>query len=69
MKRAIILGLLWTASAAGQCALCYRTAQSLGVARGHVFNAGILVLGTPPLLLLAGFVVFVARRRNAAPEE
>jgi len=43
--------------------MCYRNAQALGAARGHVFNTGIFILGTPPLLILGGFVVLL-RRRN-----
>ena len=64
MKRALALGLLWTATGEAQCAMCYRTAQALDAARGHVLNAGILVLGMPPLLLLTGFAVLVARRNR-----
>ena len=64
MKRILAAGLLWTAAAGAQCAMCYRTAQSLDAARGHVLNSGILVLGMPPLLLLTGFAVLVARRNR-----
>jgi hypothetical protein len=64
MKRAIALALLFPAVAAGQCAVCYRTAQALSEARGRVLNSGILILGAPPLLLVAGFVALVARRRG-----
>ena len=63
MKRAIAVGLLWTATATAQCAICYRTAQALGAARGRVLNSGILVLATPPLILFAGFVGLVIRRK------
>jgi hypothetical protein len=62
MKRALLLFLVWTTAAAAQCAVCYRTAQALDAARGRVLNSGILVLGTPPLLLLSGFVVLIRRR-------
>jgi hypothetical protein len=64
MKRALALGLLWTAAAGAQCAMCYRTAQALDSARGRALNSGILVLGMPPLLLLAGFAVLVIRRNR-----
>ena len=63
IRRAFALALLCAAGAAGQCAMCYRNAQALGAARGHVFNTGIFILGTPPLLILGGFVVLL-RRRN-----
>jgi len=61
--RSLALTLLLAASAAGQCALCYRTAQSLGAARGRILNSGILILGTPPLVILTGFA-FLIHRRN-----
>jgi hypothetical protein len=64
MKRALAIGLLWTAAAGAQCAMCYRTAQGLDSARGRALNSGILVLGMPPLLLLAGFAVLVIRRNR-----
>jgi len=69
MKRAIALALLFPSVAAGQCAVCYRTAQALGAARGKVLNSGILVLGAPPVLLVAGFVALVARRRRTTRPE
>jgi len=62
MRRAL---LLWTAlalPAASQCVMCYRTAHAQQEARSHVLNAGILILGAPPFLILAGFVAFVFRR-------
>jgi hypothetical protein len=42
--------------------MCWRTAQALGVARGQVLNAGIVVMATPPLLILTGFALYVRRR-------
>jgi hypothetical protein len=47
--------------------MCYRTAHAQQDARAHVLNWGILILGAPPFLILAGFVAFVFRRD--APEE
>jgi LPXTG-motif cell wall-anchored protein len=64
IKRAAALALLLCGSAAGQCAICYRTAQALSAARGRVLNSGILILGAPPVLLLAGFVFWVRKREN-----
>jgi len=63
LSRALALAVLCSAAAAAQCAMCYRTAQSLDAARGRVLNSGILVLGAPPLLLLTGFALLI-RRRN-----
>jgi hypothetical protein len=64
LKRAMIAGLFWTGIASGHCAICYRTAEALGAARGRVLNSGILVLATPPILLLAGFAIVLVRRRD-----
>jgi len=63
IRRAAAVALLCAAGAGAQCAMCYRTAQSLGAARGRVLNSGILILGAPPLAILTGFV-FLLRRRN-----
>jgi len=53
----------------GQCVMCYRTAHAQQDARSHVLNAGILILGAPPFLILAGFVAFVFRKDKAGEEE
>jgi hypothetical protein len=45
--------------AAAQCVMCYRTAQAQNHARARVLDMGILILGAPPFLILAGFVAFV----------
>ncbi len=63
IRRTLAIALLCAAPAGAQCALCYRTAQALGAARGKVLNSGIFILGTPPLAILTGFV-FLLRRRN-----
>ena len=71
MKRCLLTPLLWTAlafPAAAQCVMCYRTAHAQQDARSRVLNAGILVLGAPPFLILAGFVAFVFRK-DLPPEE
>jgi hypothetical protein len=54
--------------AAAQCVMCFRTAKAQNQARSKVMNAGILVLGAPPFLILAGFVFFVYKR-NQTPHE
>ena len=58
------MAMLFAAAGSSQCALCYRTAQALSAARGRVLNSGILVLGTPPLLILAGFGILIHRRNR-----
>jgi hypothetical protein len=45
--------------APAQCVMCYRTAHAQNEARSRVLNLGILLLGAPPFLILAGFVAFV----------
>ena len=70
MKRALLVPLLWTVlalPAGAQCVMCYRTAHAQQDARARVLNSGILILGAPPFLILAGFVAFVFRRDE--PEE
>jgi hypothetical protein len=57
---AISLGLLMPVSA--QCVMCFRTAAAQQQARAHWMNLGILFLGAPPFLILAGFVAFVFSR-------
>jgi hypothetical protein len=51
-----------------QCVMCYRTAHAQQDARSRVLNFGILILGAPPFLILAGFVAFVFRK-DLPPEE
>jgi len=71
MRRWMLLGLLGAAlalPAGAQCVMCYRTAHAQQDARAHVLNAGILILGAPPFLILAGFVAFVFRK-DLPPEE
>jgi hypothetical protein len=45
--------------ASAQCVMCYRTAHAQNQERSRVLNLGILILGAPPFLILAGFVAFV----------
>jgi hypothetical protein len=65
MKRLLLIPALFTAlslPSGAQCVMCYRTAHSQNEARSHVMNWGILVLGAPPFLILAGFVAFILKR-------
>jgi hypothetical protein len=55
--------------APAQCVMCFRTAKAQNQARSRVMNAGILVLGAPPFLILAGFVVFLIKRDRTREEE
>jgi hypothetical protein len=62
VKRILLVPALFVAltlPAGAQCVMCYRTAHAQSAARAHVLNMGILILGAPPFLILAGFVAFV----------
>ena len=78
MKRRLLVPALFAALAlptffvrplGAQCVMCYRTAHSQNQARARVLDMGILVLGAPPFLILAGFVVFVLKRDEMGREE
>jgi hypothetical protein len=77
MKRLLLAPVLWTAlafsaiaiPASAQCVMCYRTAHAQNDARSRVLNSGILILGAPPFLILAGFIAFVFRRSERYRED
>jgi len=59
LPAAALFAALSVPPAGAQCVMCYRTAHAQNEARSHVLNMGILLLGAPPFLILAGFVAFV----------
>jgi hypothetical protein len=62
MRKLLPIAALLTAlslPAGAQCVMCYRTAHAQNQARARVLDMGILILGAPPFLILAGFVAFV----------
>jgi len=72
MKRLLLVPALFAAlavSGSAQCVMCYRTAHAQNQARSQVMNWGILILGAPPFLILAGFVAFVFSRDKDCGEE
>jgi hypothetical protein len=72
MKRLLLIPALFTAlslMADAQCVMCYRTSHAQNQARGRVLNMGILLLGAPPFLILAGFVTYVFKRDEPAGDE
>jgi len=72
MKRCLLIPLVWAAlavPAGAQCVMCYRTSHAQNQARARVLNLGILLLGAPPFLILAGFVTFVFKRDQWYREE
>ena len=65
MKKALAIGVLLaglTVSSGAQCVMCYRTAHAQNAERSRVLNAGILLLGGPPFVILAGFAVLLRKR-------
>lgn len=68
MKRLLLLFTALVLTADAQCVMCYRTSKSQNQARGHVLNTGILLLGAPPFLILAGFIAYVFTR-DTPPED
>ena len=63
MKRLLPMLAAAALPLAAQCVMCFRTAAAQQEARAHVLNTGILVLGAPPFLILAGFC-FLAYKRS-----
>jgi len=62
MRKLLPVAALFTAlslPAGAQCVMCYRTAHAQNQERSRVLDLGILILGAPPFLILAGFVAFV----------
>lgn len=71
MRRALAILALAAASlgeSGAQCVMCFRNAAAQNQARARVLNAGILVLGVPPLLILGG-LVWLGVRRNRGRRE
>ncbi|HEY2013936.1 MAG TPA: hypothetical protein VGH38_10575 [Bryobacteraceae bacterium] len=72
MKRLLPVAVLSAAlslPAGAQCVMCYRTAHSQNQARARVLDMGILILGAPPFLILAGFIAFVFKRNERYRED
>jgi hypothetical protein len=77
MKRLLLVPALFaaltlpvfTVPASAQCVMCYRTAHAQNEARSRVLDWGILILGAPPFLILAGFIAFVFSRSERYRDE
>jgi hypothetical protein len=72
MRRLLLVPALFAAlalPAGAQCVMCYRTAHAQNEARSRVLNSGILILGAPPFLILAGFIGYVFRRSERYRDE
>ena len=46
-----------------QCVMCFRNAGAQQLERARILNEGILLLGIPSLVILAGFAFWIYRRR------
>lgn len=68
MKK-LILAMALTLPLSAQCVMCYRTAHAQNAARSRVMNSGILILGAPPFLILAGFIGFVFSKDKQTRED
>ena len=68
MKRLLAISSLVAPIANAQCVMCFRTAAAQQIERARVLNAGILVLGIPPFLILAGFLLLCWRRSRTFAE-
>jgi hypothetical protein len=51
-----------------QCVMCFRTAAAQQSARAHVLDVGILLLGVPPFLILAGYCVLFYKKNQITRE-
>lgn len=69
MRRLLLAAALTVSAASAQCVMCYRTAHAQNEARSHVMNSGILILGAPPFLILAGFIAFVFSKDKLTRED
>ena len=53
-----------------QCVMCFRTAAAQNSARAHVLDIGVLLLGIPPFVILAGYcVLFYKKNTQCGMEE
>ena len=64
-----VLAAALSLPSAAQCVMCYRTAHAQNSARARVLDLGILLLGAPPTLILAGFIAFVFSRDKFTRED
>ncbi len=58
--------LFFSVLASGQCAMCFRTAESQTRARAEALNRGIVIMFVP-LAAAAGAIGYLAYKRRARP--
>lgn len=61
---AVLLAFSFVGAALPQCAMCREAAASQSDRAARAFNAAIVVLGTPPAIILAGIGWAAYRRRD-----
>jgi hypothetical protein len=64
MKRLLASLQLAAMPALAQCVMCFRTAEAQNHARMQVLNVGVLLLGAPPFLILAGYCYLFYRKNQ-----
>jgi len=64
MKRLLIALEIAAIPALAQCVMCFRTAEAQQAARAQVLNMGVLLLGVPPFLILAGYCYLFYRKNQ-----
>jgi len=64
MKRLLAAMQLAAMPALAQCVMCFRTAEAQNHARSQVMNMGILLLGAPPFLILAGYCYLFYKKNH-----
>jgi hypothetical protein len=64
MKRLLAALQLAAVPALAQCVMCFRTAEAQQQARAQVLNMGVLLLGVPPFLILAGYCVLFYKKNQ-----
>ena len=52
-----------------QCVMCFRTAAAQNQARMHVLDIGVLLLGIPPFLILAGYCVLFYKKNHVTGKD
>jgi hypothetical protein len=65
MKRLLAILPLAVSAASAQCVMCYRTAAAQNLERARVMDIGILIMGVPPFLILAGFLLLCWRKNKS----
>ena len=69
MKRLMVALQLAALPAFAQCVMCFRTAEAQQAARAQVLNMGVLLLGAPPFLILAGYCFLFYKKNQVTKDD